>query len=1029
VEKTLARTPSQKVNMSRIQRSWLHRTLVTTLTLSVRSRVRRLRVVGIALVLAVCSFGALIGYAGDATSISASFAPSPVDVDATTTCTVTVHNDATAPNNGTPQGSVAVTKTAGDGTITGTCGTLNGSGQCTFNYTPSAGGTHSFSLVYTPSSGDWNASSGSKSVTATRLATYTTLELEMSSAFINQEVECTVHVVDATTGIPVTGDVDFDNNGAEGSFSGGTCTLNPAGRCVVMYTPGPGEAGTTTLTAEYQESAKYATSYGDQALTVKLRTTEVTIDWHNEDGNREGLYVDETATVTITVRDVADGPALAPQGQVTVSTDTGDNGGSVVRTPGSPLALSGGPPAATSGYVHIRETINGDLDTVFHAVDTDTCTYVPETTDQVHKAPDESTTVQFGIQKRATECTVTCPSSDPENPVSGATHTCEALIDEACGSCANRGTYNPPFTPEGLLRDASDSGTPVLPSTITGTTAHTMTRAFTVTMDANQMTYVAAVKYEGSEKHMPSMGSDMIHRSVADFGDADSYQQVHDLIIALGYTCQALEIAETVIEIASHVAEILPDPVVTALFGGATIPVSDIASAIIDAVRIVIQAGKAITCTDQDMDGIPFAIETALRILTVNSTLRDDNPDVDGDGIDDGTEIDMAHGRYDPFWAANSDPDVFEWASQQFLGDKHTAFQFGETPCPCPHDDDTDGDTLKDNEENLALYPTDRCNPDTDFDYLRDDEEVKGITTKVPLLVWDEGGVLDNQGIREFFTSPVIQDTDGDGVYDGIEAGADGTWDGTTGIGIPGNPNMQDADPSTITDPLVGDTDQDGLDDGTEDVNGNGLQEGTPCLTTPCIPVPGTESDPRKFDTDTDGLGDGYELGSGCGCDPVDIDTDDDYLSDGEEVNRTMTTCSQKDSDNDGLNDNDELIVVTGVWPDRRFDQEGDPLDPDTDDDGLGDLVEFDGTKVTDSSVPGDLGITMFRDTACPYINDDDSDDDGVQDGTESWNGDAAIDLLTIGNSTSQSTMVSPTARNWHCWAASPSATRRGLHR
>jgi len=208
VEKTLARTPSQKVNMSRIQRSWLHRTLATTLTLSVRSRVRRLRVVGIALVLAVCSFGALIGYAGDATSISASFAPSPVDVDATTTCTVTVHNDATAPNNGTPQGSVAVTKTAGDGTITGTCGTLNGSGQCTFNYTPSAGGTHSFSLVYTPSSGDWNASSGSKSVTATRLATYTTLELEMSSAFINQEVECTVHVVDAATGIPVTGDVD-----------------------------------------------------------------------------------------------------------------------------------------------------------------------------------------------------------------------------------------------------------------------------------------------------------------------------------------------------------------------------------------------------------------------------------------------------------------------------------------------------------------------------------------------------------------------------------------------------------------------------------------------------------------------------------------------------------------------------------------------------------------------------------------------------------------------------------------------------
>lgn len=794
-----------------------------------RSHVLRLRIVGVALVLAACSFGALIGYAGDATSISASFVPSPVDVDATTTCTVTVHNNAATPNNGTPQGSVSVTKTAGTGTITGTCGALNGSGQCTFNYTPSAGGTHSFNLVYTPSSGDWNATSGSTSVTANRLATHTTLELDMTSAFINQTVKCTAHVVAAGTGIPVAGDVDFDNNGAEGSFSSGTCTLNPAGRCVVYYTPGPGEAGTTTLTAEYQQSAKYATSDSDQALTVKLRTTELTIDWHNEDGNREGLYVDETATVTVTVRDVADGPALAPQGQVTVSTDTGDNGGSVVRTPASPLALSGGPPAATSEYVHIRETINGDLDTVFHAVDTDTCTYVPETTDQVHKAPDESTTVQFGIQKRATECTVTCPSSDPEHPVSGATHTCEALIDEACGSCANRGTYNPPFTPEGLLRDASDPGTPVLPSTIKGTTGHTVTREFTVTMDANQTSYVASVKYEGSNKHMPSMGSDMIHRSVSDFGDPDSYQQVHDLIVALGYTCQALEIAETVIEIAAHAVELLPDPVVTALFGGSTIPVSDIAATIIDAVRIAIQAGKAITCTDQDMDGIPFAIEIALQILSANSTLDDTNPDVDGDGIDDGTEIDMANGRYDPFWNRNNPAATWDWATQSFLGgDKKETFHFGETPCPCPHDEDTDGDTLGDGEENLALYPTDRCNPDTDFDYLRDDEEIKGITTLVPLQVWDEGGTLINYGILEFFTSPVIQDTDGDGVYDGVEVGADGSWDGSSGVGIPGRPEMQDADPSTITDPLVGDTDQDGLDDGTEDVNGNGLQEGTP---------------------------------------------------------------------------------------------------------------------------------------------------------------------------------------------------------
>ena len=956
-----------------------------------RSHVLRLRIVGVALVLAACSFGALVGYAGDATSISAVFSPSPVDVDATTTCTVTVHNNAATPNNGTPQGSVTVTKTAGTGTITGTCGALNGSGQCTFDYTPSAGGAHNFNLVYAPSSGDWNATSGSVSVTGTRLATYTILELDMTSAFINQEVRCTAHVVAEATGIPVAGDVDFDTDG-EGSFDFDTCTLNPAGRCVVIYTPGPGEAGTTTLTAEYQESAKYATSDGDQDLTVKLRTTVVTIDWENDDGNREGLYIDEVGDVTVTVRDVADGPAMKPEGKVNVASAAVENGGTITLTPGSPLTLSGGPPAATCTYDHVRETITTTpVDEYFHGVDRDTCTYAPDTADQVHAASSE--VLELGIQKRATGTTLTC--------VKGASDTeydCTATVDESCSQCANRGTYS---DPEGNLLDANQASTPKISD-------DTQNWEFAVTVGDNQLTYGVSAQYEGSTKHIGSIGSYMIERDAGEFSDpATGYHDVHDLIYGLNLTCQILTITETVIETAADIVQALPDPVVTALFGGSTIPVSDIASTILDAVRIVIAAGKAITCTDLDGDGIPFAVEDALALITVGTTLNDHDPDVDGDGIPDGEEIDLADGRYDVNWAPSNKYALFD--GQNFFGDPHDVFVTGETPCPCPHDDDTDGDGLSDGDENLAVYETERCNPDTDFDFLRDDEEVKGVRIQTDLKVWREDGteVVLVPALQMLITSPVIMDTDGDGVTDGVEVGATGTVD-TGGIGMPGLATMQDQDPSTITDPRDADTDQDGLIEGAEDVNANGAIEGTPCLTTPCPSPIGAETDPRKFDTDTDGLGDGYELGSGCGCDPVDIDTDDDYLSDGEEVNRTMTTCSQKDSDNDGLNDNDELIVVTGAWPDRRFDQEGDPLDPDTDDDGLGDLVEFDGTKVTDTSVPTDIGITMFRDTVCPYINDDDSDDDGVQDGTESWNGDAFINTLTIGNSTTQST-TSPT--------------------
>lgn len=101
-------------------------------------------------------------------------------------------------------------------------------------------------------------------------------------------------------------------------------------------------------------------------------------------------------------------------------------------------------------------------------------------------------------------------------------------------------------------------------------------------------------------------------------------------------------------------------------------------------------------------------------------------------------------------------------------------------------------------------------------------------------------------------------------------------------------------------------------------------------------------------DSDGDGLLD-VDEDTIHGTDPLDPDTDDDGLDDGDEIDRG-TDPLDADSDDDGLLDGEEIDIGT------------DPLDPDSDDDGL-----FDGTEV-------DLGTDPL---------DEDSDDDGIPDGSD----------------------------------------------
>ncbi|MCC6625221.1 MAG: tandem-95 repeat protein [Deltaproteobacteria bacterium] len=147
-----------------------------------------------------------------------------------------------------------------------------------------------------------------------------------------------------------------------------------------------------------------------------------------------------------------------------------------------------------------------------------------------------------------------------------------------------------------------------------------------------------------------------------------------------------------------------------------------------------------------------------------------------------------------------------------------------------------------------------------------------------------------------------------------------------------------------------------------------------------------THTDPDDPDTDDDGIDDGAEVDGET--DPLDADTDDDGIRDGDEAGHG-TDPLVCDSDGDGLCDGLEIGVDvpvpggtssggvpyagtdTDTWrPDGDPTTTTDPKDDDTDDDGL-----LDGSEDAD----GDGAVD--GDETDP--NDADSDDDLLQDGTE----------------------------------------------
>jgi hypothetical protein len=141
------------------------------------------------------------------------------------------------------------------------------------------------------------------------------------------------------------------------------------------------------------------------------------------------------------------------------------------------------------------------------------------------------------------------------------------------------------------------------------------------------------------------------------------------------------------------------------------------------------------------------------------------------------------------------------------------------------------------------------------------------------------------------------------------------------------DPNLADTDEDGLTDgeetaeigtsPLSADTDSDGVLDGDEVAQGadplDGLA-GAPAGEAPAVEeTPAAEPPPADAaapgDSDGDGLEDAIEIE--LGTDPVDLDTDDDGLTDGDEYYTHQTGTRNPDTDGDGVVDGDEITNGT----------------------------------------------------------------------------------------------------------------------
>ena len=944
--------------------------------------------------------------------------PTTVAVDEALSCTVTVTDVATGTASA-PEGTITLGQTAGGGTSTPCVLAASGpdTSGCVAQYTPTDAVDRQVTAGYAATDGVHADSSGSSAlITVTARLSQTIVECSPTPLPVNASTQCTATVTDISGGsasVP-TGTVTFSSApGTDGGFDTPSCSLDAQGRCSVTYTPTNAATTPHTIAADYGGDAKHDASGDTFNQVIGLRAADVQLSCDLSE-----LFIEQTTTCTVTVvDDTTAGTPITPQGSVGF-----DDAGKAGAFSAASCSLD------AQGQCSVSYTPKpGDAGTSF-ATTPITATYTPATAPAVHATG--STVRSLTVRLRPTTTIIECKNSDgavdglfvaelgtctitvkDEGPaptltptgsvttgvntgaaggsytLSGNTcgsltaggagestcsfnytvnslsiaagfHTLSAayngsstyevsgsgfgwaiqrrttkteIVCDAAGNCTATVTEDAavvrgsPSTPEGKILNPADGS--ILCSPLAGGSC-------TFSVPINAISVVAAGQYESTNGvHLDSVGSDIIQSSIPPTGPGGS-KDIAQTITDLNTACTVAEGVILALDAALIVIDLtVPEPSIglgagpigLVIVTTTKIKVAEILAAVLQSAQIVLDTFILISCTDIDGDGLPGVVENDIGT-------SDTQWDFDSDGLGDGDEI-------------------FNTFAQGL---------FGANICPSPINADSDGDGLLDGPEDED-FGTEFCSDDSDEDGATLDPSMKSDYYEVMISK----------------TSPTDPDTDDDGLCD-----LNGTQTSTApGIlkGCPVHPvtGLVRSEQSAGTDSLNPDTDGDGLLDGEEDLDGDGIFG---LADTSTALGYAAEPDPTRFDTDADGLSDGFELGSGSGCDPSLADTDGDGLSDNEEQNRTFTTCSVADSDGDGLTDINEVFIIGGSFPDRQFEQVGDPLDPDTDDDGLTDPTEL----------PGGTQNGTVKDTTCPFINDDDSDDDAVQDGAEFTVGDVA---------------------------------------